>query len=628
MPASVYRLLYFTGGQPSRQHSNENENGRASGCPAYRLPSTVCRIFKRSFFPLTYPKQAHTKQWQIAERAPKSHFDQFPNVPPLVVQILYNRGFTMPREVTDFLNFEWAGDDPFALKDMRTAVDRLAEAILNHELITVYGDYDADGVTSTALMMQILTALGANAQPYIPNRFDEGYGLNNDALRELAQNGVKLVLTVDCGIRSVKEVEFGNSLGLDIIITDHHHVGDKIPPALAAINPKRADCTYPFKELAGVGLAFKLAQALLRTESLNGRRRQATFDPDRYLDLVALGTVADLAPLYGENRKLVEKGLRALNRSLRPGLAALLEEAGAGPNHAITAGTIGFTIGPRLNAAGRLANALAAYDLLMAENGQTAIPLAIDLNKQNRERQFLTETTVNMARDVILADKGQSPIYFISHPDFNPGVVGLAASRLTDEFYRPTLVAEQGPEFTKGSARSIAEFHITEALDQCADLLERYGGHAAAAGFTVKNENVPLLQARLREIAAQTLDVTELRPTLFVDAEVNLRAVRPALVEDIHKLQPFGYGNPTPKFVSRNLKIKQLRTVGKDNSHLRLTLNDGRQDWNAIAFRQGYWAEKLHAAQPVDVVYNLEFNEWNGSRTLQLNVKDLHLNEE
>lgn len=569
-----------------------------------------------------------TKRWQVAQRAPKSHFDQFPNVPPLVVQILFNRGFVLPQEVNDFLNFEWDGDDPFTLKGMRAAANRLAQAILNHQLITVYGDYDADGVTSTALMVQILTALGANVQAYIPNRFDEGYGLNNDALKELATSGVNLVLTVDCGIRSVDEVAFGNSLGLDIIITDHHHVGEKVPPALATINPKQHDCPYPFKELAGVGLAFKLAQALLRTESLNGRRRQATLNPDRFLDLVALGTVADLAPLYGENRKLVEKGLRALNGNLRPGLAALLAEAGGKSNQAITAGTIGFTIGPRLNAAGRLDSALAAYHLLLAESGQEAVPLAIDLHKQNRERQFLTETTVKMARESILADNGQSPLYLVSDPTFNPGVVGLAASRLTDEFYRPTLVAEQGPEFTKGSARSIPEFHITEALDQCADLLERYGGHAAAAGFTLKNENVPALQARLQEIAGQTLDLSELRPTLLVDAEVNLRGVRPALVESINSLQPFGYGNPTPKFLSQNLKIKYLRTVGKDKTHLRLTVHDGLQDWNGIAFRQGHWSDNLQPGQAVDVVYNLEFNEWNGSRTLQLNIKDLKPSEE
>lgn len=567
-------------------------------------------------------------KWEVALKAPKNHFDQFPDVPPLIVQILFNRGITAPDEIDSFLNHHWPHDDPFTLKGIPQAVDRLTRALLNGERIAVYGDYDADGVTATALMMQLLSALGGQVEPYIPNRFDEGYGLNNEALAELAERGVAVVLTVDCGIRSVAEVEYGNSLGLDIIITDHHHVGKEVPPALAVINPKQNDCPYPFKELAGVGLAFKLAQALVRTKALYPRMRQANFQADEYLDLVALGTVADLAPLYGENRKLVRQGLEALNRSLRPGLTALMAQNSINSSRTITAGTIGFTIGPRLNAAGRLDSALAAYRLLMEREAGPAAPLARELDQQNRERQLLTEQTVAMARDVILKDNNQSPLYLIYHPDFNPGVVGLAASRLCDEFYRPILVAEHGPEFTKGSARSIAEFHITEALDQCADLLERYGGHAAAAGFTVKNENLAAFEQRLLAFARQKLNIDELRPTILIDAEVNLRGVRPALVESINELQPFGYGNPTPRFMSKNLHIRHLRFVGRDNKHLRLTLHDGRQEWSAIAFRQGHWAEKLRPAQAIDIVYNLEFNEWNGTRSMQLNIVDLHPSEE
>lgn len=567
-------------------------------------------------------------RWQQAPKAPETFFDQFPHVPRLIVQILYNRGFTAAADVDQFLAHQWADDDPFKLRGMSPAVTRLTRAILQGESVAVYGDYDADGVTATALLMQLLTALKANVQPYIPNRFDEGYGLNNDALAELAQQGVNLVLTVDCGIRSVAEVEFGNSLGLDIIITDHHHVGQHIPPALAVINPKQANCPYPFKELAGVGLAFKLAQALIRTPELKERMRQANLQADSYYDLVALGTVADLAPLYGENRKLVQQGLQALNRSLRPGLAALMHRTGAEAGRTITAGTIGFTIGPRLNAAGRLDSALAAYRLLVTRQLPQADPLATELDLQNRERQKLTEEMVQTARQVILKDDGQSPLYFISHPQFNPGVVGLAASRLSDEFYRPVLVAEHGSETTKGSARSIAEFHITEALDQCADLLERYGGHAAAAGFTVKNKNLPVLKERLLQIARHQLDGQDLRPTIFVDAAINLRGVKPALVEAIENLQPFGYGNPTPRFVTKNLQVKFIKQVGRDGHHLRLVLHDGKQTWSAIAFRQGHWAGKLKPAQTIDAVYSLEFNEWNGSRTMQLNIKDLQPSKE
>ncbi len=567
------------------------------------------------------------KRWEVAPRAPESHFAQFPDLPPLVVQILYNRGFTAPQEVNNFLACHWQDDNPMALKGMAQAVERLTQAIINQEPIAVYGDYDADGVTATALMIQLLTALGGKAQAYIPNRFEEGYGLNNKALAELADRGVKVVLTVDCGIRSVNEVTYGNSLGLDIIITDHHTVGEEIPPALATINPKQPGCDYPFKELAGVGLAHKLAQALLRSDTLNSYQKPIGVHEDDLLDLVALGTVADLAPLYGENRSLVTRGLQRLNNSLRPGLTALMTQGQTRPNNRITTGTIGFVIGPRLNAAGRLDSALAAYQLLMAKSGTEATSLAIELDQQNRERQKLTRDSVDVAHQVVIRDNAQSPLYFITHRDFNPGVVGLVASRLSDEFYRPILVAQQGPEITKGSARSIPEFHITEALDQCADLLVRYGGHAAAAGFTVENKNLPAFKERLMDIAQRSLDVTNLRPTISVDGEVNLRGVRPSLVEAITNLQPFGYGNPSPQFLTRNLRIKFRKAVGMDGNHLKLILHDGRKDWSAIAFRQGHWLKRVHVSQNIDAVYNLEFNEWNGQRHLQLNIRDLRPSE-
>jgi single-stranded-DNA-specific exonuclease len=506
---------------------------------------------------------------------------------------------------------------------MSVTVERIKQAIAKQESIAIYGDYDVDGVTSTAVLIQLLTALGAKVQPYIPNRFDEGYGLNNEALSELAEQNVKVVLTVDCGIRSVSEVAHGNSLGLDMIITDHHSVGAEIPPALAVINPKQSDCSYPFKELAGVGLAYKLAQALLQTELPNPQGLQA----EDFLDLVALGTVADLAPLYGENRKLAATGLQKLNESLRPGLGALIQQSGSKTTH-VSSETIGFVLGPRLNAAGRLDSALAAYKLLMARDDFEVIHLAQQLDLQNKERQKLTKEMVDVVRDIVLADNAQSPVYFVSHTEFNPGVVGLAASRIAEEFYRPALIAERGEHETKGSARSIAEFHVTEALDECADLLVRHGGHAAAAGFTVKNENVPALEARLKKIANRQLDISQLRPTIAIDGEVNLRGVRPGLVQAITDLQPFGIGNPTPRFFSRHLRVKSCKAVGQDQQHLRLVLHDGRQDWSAIAFQQGDWAKKLTPAHHVDAVYNLEFNEWQGRRTMQLNVKDMRLSEE
>lgn len=568
------------------------------------------------------PVRHQPKRWEVIPRAPTDHFTHFPDIPRLIVQILYNRGIVDAADVEQFLNHSWAEDDPFQLKGMAEAVQRLCRAIHEQEPIAIYGDYDVDGVTSTSVLMHLLTALQANVQPYIPNRFDEGYGLNNEALDELASQGVKIVLTVDCGIRSVTEVAYGNQLGLDIIITDHHSIGPEIPPALAVINPKQDDCPYPFIELAGVGLAYKLTQALLQANLPNPEQVQA----EDFLDLVALGTIADLAPLHGENRKLAATGLDKLNTTLRPGLAALLRQSGSKAT-SISSGTIGFVLGPRLNAAGRLDSAIAAYNLLMAKTELEAIHLAEQLDLQNKERQRLTLEAVAISRQAVLADEGRSPIYFVSHEDFNAGVVGLAASRIAEEFYRPALIAEQGPEETKGSARSIAEFHITEALDQCADLLERYGGHAAAAGFTVKNENVPALQNRLRDIAQQQLNLAELRPTISIDGEVNLRGVRPPLIEAITRLQPFGIGNRTPRFMTCNMQVKNCRSVGQDHRHLKLYLHDGKQDWSAIAFQQGHWAAKLSSRQQVDVVYNLEFNDWQGRRTPQLNIIDLRLSQ-
>ena len=575
-------------------------------------------------------------------RLPESDFVRFSDLHPLIVQILHNRRIKEPDQVRRFLARQPSDDtDPFQLKGVPEAVTRLHQAISAGELIAIYGDYDADGVTATALMTQALTALGGKVLPYIPDRFDEGYGLNNGALTKLAQKDVRVVLTVDCGIRSVTEVIHGARLGLDMIITDHHFVGEEIPPALAAINPKQPGCHYPFKKLAGVGLAYKLAQALTQEEDHPGNSSYPAMEG--LLDLVALGTVADLAPLAGENRALVACGLEQLNAPQRPGVQALMAQAGVQPGR-VDSTTIGFVLGPRLNAAGRLDHAEAAYELLVTDDVFRAGQLAQRLDGQNRERQSLTQATVEEARQVILEDGVSRPLYLIAHPEFNTGIVGLVSSRLTEEFYRPTLVAQRGETYTKGSARSIPEFHITQALDECADLLERYGGHSAAAGFTLKNENVPEFEARLLAIAERELADIELVPELKIDAELNLRGLKRRYVEDLlsaravgraidesdvglqivdalEGLRPFGEGNPAPVFVSYGLEVKGKRCVGADGDHLKLVLHDGKQTWDAIAFRMGSWHD--HLTPHVDVAYTLEINEWGGRHRLQLNVKDV-----
>jgi single-stranded-DNA-specific exonuclease len=513
------------------------------------------------------------------------------------------------------------------MKGMTEAVAQIRQTIAAGECIAVYGDYDADGVTATALMTQSLRALEAEVRPYIPDRFEEGYGLNKQAIAELAEKGVALIVTVDCGIRSVEEVAYGNELGLKFIITDHHQIPrdeaeqDVVPPAVAVLNPRQADCRYPFKDLAGVGVAFKLVQALRQTAA-----DLPELQDENLLDLVAIGTVADMVPLVGENRMLVKEGLTYVNHPRRVGLQALIQQGGLKLGQ-ITAGTIGFVIGPRLNAAGRLVHARMAYQLLSTHDSLQAQRLAMQLSQINTERQDMTHQFVDKARVQILQGQTLAPLYLITDPEFNHGVVGLVASRLTDEFYRPMLVAQKGEVVTKGSGRSIPEFDITRALDKCAHLLVKYGGHAAAAGFTIENKNLERFRQRLIEIARQSFGAQPLQKVIFIDAEINLKGVNYQLVKDIQDLQPFGYSNPKPRFVSRQLLIRHQTLVGKERRHLKLKLFDGKRTWDAIGFNMGLAWPSIPTSTLVDVVYTLEFNTWNGRTNLQLNLKDLKVND-
>lgn len=565
------------------------------------------------------------KRWQIAPRAPDDFVARFGHLHRLLVQMLYNRGLTTPADVERFLDPARSLSNPLQppkLKGLDQAIARLRRAIQRHEPIAVYGDYDVDGVTATVLLVETLAALGADARPYIPDRVDEGYGLNVEALGKLQESGVRVVVTVDCGVRSASEVAFGNQIGLDLIITDHHHTTDQIPPALACINPKQPGCPYPFKDLAGVGLAFKLAQALLSVEQNLSGASEPLLNPDSLLDLVALGTVADLAPLLEENRALVVQGLAQLNKPVRPGVAALMNVAGVPPG-AVNATAIGFALGPRLNAAGRIEHAMAAYHLLSTRDKAEAERLAGELDERNRERQRLTRETQDKARELALAQDANTRLLFAASPEFRAGVVGLAAARLTEEFYRPAVVVEQGEQESRGSCRSIPEFHITQALDQCADLLVRHGGHAAAAGFTVRTENLDLLANRLRAIAANQLGQRDLSPTLIIDCEWPLDALDANAVRALQQVEPCGYGNPAPVLCSRNVRVMDARTVGSDAAHLKLKLRGQRVTWDAIAFKQSHHLRWLQVGMLVDAAYTLEENEWNGEKRLQLNVRDV-----
>jgi single-stranded-DNA-specific exonuclease len=569
----------------------------------------------------TSTSRARHKRWVIAPLAPADHLLRFPDIAPLVVQILYNRGITDPDEMAAFLQADrpTSTADLFRMAGMNRTVDRIRRAIKANEPIAIYGDYDVDGVTATALLVQTLAAFGAHVRPYIPHRAEEGYGLNPEALQHLKDDGVRLVITVDCGVRSLSEVAFAKAIGLDLIVSDHHMPLEDLPDTYALINPKQPDCPYPFKELAGVGLAFKIAQALLlvnaRTENL-----PIPLTEDDLLDLVALGTVADLAPLLGENRLLVARGLQQLRHTKRPGLRALLNFSGS---KTIDTSTIGFALGPRLNAAGRLDHALNAYDLLMTQDNATADRIALELDLRNRDRQTLTRDLFEKAREIVTAHTNGTALLFAADPSFNSGVVGLVASRLTEEFYRPSVVIEQGPHESRGSCRSIPEFHITQALDECRELFVRHGGHAAAAGFTIETTKLETLSQRLSSIAERVLGGQELLPTLAVDAVLHLHKLKADLFHALKQLEPHGYANSTPVFASRGVSIVELRTVGAEGAHLKMKVGDGGTVFDAIGFKFGSMADRLSRGDKLDLAYTFEENEWNGERKYQLNIKDI-----
>lgn len=552
-------------------------------------------------------------------------------VHPVLRQILYNRGLTQPGEIQSFLaNHYLQSRDPFQLADMDRAVDRIGRALRDGEMIVIYGDFDADGVTSTVLLTEALRSVADDRRlivPYIPDRVDEGYGLNLEALAGLRQKGASLVISVDCGIRSPVEAAYARSIGLDMIITDHHSLGRELPPATAVINPKRSDSTYPERMLAGVGIAFKLAQAL-RQALPDGSQ----IDESNLLDLVAIGTVADLAPLVGENRKLVAEGLAVLNEVRRPGIAALMNIASLQPGQ-ITAESIGFAIGPRINAAGRLAHAYDAARLLITTNATSAREQAATLDELNRRRQTLTRQLSALAEQMVDSD---APIIIAGDPEFKSGIVGLVASRLAEKTYRPVIIMEHGEEESRGSCRSIPEFHITDALDEVADLLVRHGGHAQAAGFTIRNEHLPEFKARMTELAFAQLASADLRPALTIDAALPLTQVDWALQGTLAQLEPTGNQNPLPLLLSRGIEVVSHRAVGTEGSHLQLHVVDARQNgaaryggspgrptqaFPAIAFRQGEWAGKL--PQFIDIVYRIGVNRWQGNSNLQLVIEDI-----
>lgn len=501
--------------------------------------------------------------------------------------------------------------DPLLLPDIEPAIQRLRRALDEGELIAVYGDFDVDGVTASAILTDGLRGLGGHVLPYLPDRFTEGYGLNTGAIDRLREQGAGLIVTADCGTSSMVEVEHARKLGLDTIVLDHHSVPPELPAAVAVVNPKLPGSRYPEPELATGGIAFKVMAAL--HEAL-----RKPWDSDRYLDLVALSTICDVAPLQNENRSLVRRGLAALANTRRPGLRALMESAGIEPAR-VNAEDLGFGLGPRLNAAGRLAHARLALDLLLERDEGRARAQAAELTRLNQERQRATAAAVELALDALADEDPDAPLLFVGHADIPSGIVGLVASRLVDERYRPAVVYERGESLSRASCRSIPEFDITSALRSCSEMMVRFGGHRAAAGFTAENQRLPELKDALLRLAGGALGGVELTPVLDIDAAVPLHRVDGRLIDLILRLAPFGPGNPEPAFLSRDLEIAGARVVGSDGTHLRLRLRDGRVTWPAIAFGQA--AAGVRTGQRIDVVYSFS-QDGRGDGGLELRVSD------
>ncbi len=505
--------------------------------------------------------------------------------------------------------------DPFLMKDMDKAVDRINAAMMHNEKIVIYGDYDVDGTTSVALMYSFLKKHYPNIDYYIPDRYKEGYGISQAGIDWAKQQQCSLIIALDCGIKSIDKIAYASSLGIDFIICDHHLPGDEIPAAVAVLDPKRTDCTYPYKELSGCGIGFKLLQAYCNSH-------QISFDElTPYLDLVVVSIASDIVPITGENRTLAFFGLKQLNESPREGLKALLETAVS--RKEISVSDIVFIIGPRINAAGRIDDAKNAVRLLLSETQFTAGSNAELLNQKNTERrQFdmdITKEALAILQDD-LYDQRKSTVIYREH--WHKGVIGIVASRLTEVHYKPTIVLTQSNGVAAGSARSIAGFDIYSAIKECGDLLEQFGGHMYAAGLTLKLENVDKFIKRFEEVVSATIDENLLTPEIVVDDEIQLKDITPSFYNILKQFAPFGPGNMKPVFVTRNLTdTGYSRVVGND--HLKISLKDkDNYSGNGIAFGMAHF-EELVRNEPVDIVYTIEENEWRNVVRIDLMIKDI-----
>ena len=564
-----------------------------------------------------------SKRWKISPLIPPHLNRELSDHSPFLRQLLFNRGILSADAAQAYLgNQSPSNPDPMALSGMEKAVNIIHHAVENNKKIAIYGDYDTDGVTSSALLYEFFDQLGHTPRVYIPNRFDEGYGLNIDAIELLASEGIELIITVDCGIKAIKEVDLAKSSGMHVIVTDHHLPGKQLPAADAIIDPHQTGDPYPYKMLAGVGIAFKIARAYLQAYPHPG------INPDQWLDLVAIGTVVDIAPLDGENRSLVKSGLQTMRTTQRQGLYSLIQASGIKIDQ-LNAGHLGFAIGPRLNAAGRMDSAQAAFELLTTKDLFRAGALAQQLDNYNSQRKDIMHAIQEKVIAEANAADPDTPIIISYSSDYEEGVVGLAAGRVTESFYKPSIIGRFEDNSIKASCRTIPEFNIVEALDLCADLLDHYGGHAMAAGLSLSISKMDAFTERITRIAHERLEGVELVPELAIDYEISLNKLKPehipGILSDIAQLEPTGSNNPDALFCSRNCKVSRAWAVG-DGRHLKLTLGAGNHQFDAIAFNQGQWLKEMPSY--VDVAYAFEINTYQGRQSLQLNIRDIKASEQ
>lgn len=543
------------------------------------------------------------------------------NISRVVAQILINRGILDEYTAKDFL-FGNADKiyDPFLLKDMDKAVERIAKAVNNCEKIVIYGDYDVDGITATSLMWWMLTDLNANVDYYIPERQSEGYGLNGSALENLKKNGATLIITVDCGISAFQEIALLKD-ELDIIVTDHHQPPEILPPAYAIINPKQNGCPYIDKQLAGVGVAFKLCQALWQ------KLYPAQGPFLKYLDFVAIGTIADIVPLTDENRILVKLGLAQLATTQNTGLKALFEACGLSAGK-IDTGKVGYVIAPRLNAAGRVSHAAAGVELLITNNSSKAMELAALLNQENSHRQAVEKEILAAAEATLVdVDITNAKVLVVAGENWHPGVIGIVASRLVEKYYRPVIMISIKDGLGKGSCRSIPGFDMYAALANAADLLIQFGGHRQAAGLSVESEKISLLRERLNKYAAETLTEEDYTPKINIDSLVAIEEINAALMEELACLEPYGMGNPSPVFACRQLPLADIRAIGQEKRHLKLRVRRQNAYTDVLGWDMGLMQEVLQRDDLVDIAFVPEFNDWQGQRTIQLRAHDVRPTE-